>query len=97
MPEIASDGDVGISDDELTELAMAADPDAILPSDAVPIAEVLGTSHSSLLPDWYMPAAAGVPSYGRRWKRTVAIVIIVAFVAINAAGLCSTYGRVGIG
>ena len=47
-----------------------------------------------LLPDWYMPS----PMAGARrltgWRRRVAIVIVVAFLLIDAAGLCSTYGAV---
>jgi hypothetical protein len=46
-----------------------------------------------LLPDWYQPA----PMQRRLltgWPRRVALATVVAFVAINAFGLCSTYGQV---
>ncbi len=50
-----------------------------------------------LLPDWYMPAPAERRTPLPRWYRVAAIVIIAAFVAINAYGLCSTYGPVRFG
>ncbi|MCU1455813.1 MAG: hypothetical protein JWN46_3959 [Acidimicrobiales bacterium] len=83
------------TDDELATLALAADPDAPLPADATPVWEVLGSSPAGLLPVWYMP-----PSFGARrlrgWRRRLAILLVVAFLAIDAYGLCSTYGRVVI-
>ena len=82
-----------ISDDELTALALAADPDAPLSPDAVNLWE-LESPDAPLLPDWYMPA----PMTGRRrltrWQRRVAWLIVVAFVLIDAYGLCSTYGSI---
>ena len=85
--------EVAISDDELTALALAADPDAPLSPDAVSLWDV-DASEASLLPEWYMPA----PMSGRRhltgWPRRVAWLIVVAFVLIDAYGLCSTYGSV---
>lgn len=81
-----------ITDDELTRLALAADPDTAVADDAVPIWDLLGGTTGTLLPTWYMPAPDGTVRTGRRWKRVVAIVAISAFVAINATGLCSTYG-----
>jgi hypothetical protein len=84
--------DMAISDDELTALALAADPDAPLPPDAVSIWAVADSD--ALLPEWYMPA----PMTGRRrlrgWQRRVAWLIVVAFVLIDAYGLCSTYGSI---
>lgn len=89
--------DTIIDDTELTRLALAADPDAPLGDDAVPIWEVLGSPNDALLPAWYMPA----PTTGRRrrWsrrRRIVVLVIIVAFLVIDAYGLCSTYGHITI-
>ena len=82
-----------ISDDELTALALAADPDVPLSPDAVNLWE-LESPDAPLLPDWYMPA----PMTGRRrltrWQRRVAWLIVVAFVLIDAYGLCSTYGSI---
>ena len=85
-----------ISDDELAAEALAADPDAPVPDDAVALsAENLG---SDLLPGWYMPTPAAVG--GRLlqgWRRRVVLLVIASFLLINAYGLCSTYGHVGFG
>jgi hypothetical protein len=87
------------SDEELTALALAADPDAPLAADAVSFWS-LGADDvdddAPLLPGWYMPA----PMPGARrltgWRRRVAISVVVSFVLIDAAGLCSTYGSLVI-
>jgi hypothetical protein len=81
-----------ISDDELTRLALEADPDLVVPDDAPSLWELLGVTAGTLLPSWYMPPPEGRPHHGRRWKRMLALVAIVAFLAINASGLCSTNG-----
>ncbi len=83
-------GAAGISDAELTALALAADPDAPLEPDAVPLRLYLGQS-PELLPEWYMPRAM-MP--GSRWRTTLVVVLIAAFLLIDAAGLCSTYGHI---
>ena len=46
-----------------------------------------------LLPEWYMPTAVA----RRRGRRTrwVVLVVVGAILAINAAGLCVTYGWPG--
>jgi hypothetical protein len=82
--------------DELTSLALAADPDAPIPPDAVPFTGALDDD-GALLPSWYMPAPGGAVSHGRGWRRVVAISFILAFVVLNAAGLCSTYGWITVG
>jgi hypothetical protein len=76
-----------ISDDELTALAMAADPDAPIDDDATPWTGDDG--RSELLPAWYMPVAV---TSGRRRHRVVVAVIIGALLVVNGAGLCVTYG-----
>jgi hypothetical protein len=78
-----------ITDEELTALALAADRNAAIDADAVPWS-VAGDLDGPL-PDWYMPA----PSTVRRgWKtKAVAAVLILAFLVINACGLCITYGH----
>lgn len=85
--------EVPVSDEELTALALAAAVDEPLPDDAVPWRPegVL----DPLIGDWYMPA----PNATRRdWRaRVVAATVIASIVAINAAGLCVTYGRVILG
>jgi hypothetical protein len=81
-----------ISDDELTALALAADPDPAIPVDAQPWTGSRGAG--GVLPDWYMPA----PIAGRRgWRaRAVAAVIILSFLAVSGSGLCITYGLLSI-
>ncbi len=76
------------TDDELADLALAADPDAPIDDDAVPFGQPL--ADAALLPDWYMP----VPGSIRRTRpRVVAVVgIIASLVVVNGAGLCVTYG-----
>jgi hypothetical protein len=78
---------VPFSDDELTELAMAAEPITALAKDAVAWG---GGSASSLLPDWYMPA----PAYQLRgrFSRGIVVTLIVGFLVIDAFGLCITSG-----
>ncbi len=89
-----------VSDEELTQLALACDPDVTVDADAVSIWEVLGdeSDHQSdtLLPGWYMPPPVGRRFERRRWRRVVVIVVIVAFIVVNAYGLCSTYGSITI-
>jgi hypothetical protein len=78
------------SDDELTALALAADPDAPLAPDAVPMAHFLG-SPVGALPEWYMAPVTGRPS--GRARRAVILAVVGAFLLIEAFGLCSTYGQ----
>jgi len=92
--------DQAFTDDELTELALAADPEARVADGAVPMGELLGsegwTGAVELLPGWYMP-----PPMGSRllhgWRRRIVLLIVASFLLINAYGLCSTYGEVGFG
>jgi hypothetical protein len=86
--EFAEDG---FSEEELAELAMAADPDAPVDDDAVPLARYLGQL-PLVLPQWYMPPA--VSGRGGRWRVAVVLAIVLALVMIDAWGLCSTYGSV---
>jgi hypothetical protein len=77
------------SDEELTELALAAAPITTLADDAVPWGG--GENRPpSLLPSWYMPS----PSYRVRghWTRAIVITLIVGFLVIDAFGLCITSG-----
>jgi hypothetical protein len=82
------EGDEGITHEELTGLALAADPDQPVAPDAVPIS--VGGVATGLLPEWYMPApmSAGGGST-RRWLLAGIVLILVV---INGAGLCVTYG-----
>ncbi len=82
-----------LSDEELTALALAADPDAPIPDEAVPVGVHLALLGPSL-PLWYMPPA--VSRRGRRWKAPFVIAVVVAFLLIDAMGLCNTYGILGL-
>ncbi|MGE0139734.1 MAG: hypothetical protein AB7R77_18125 [Ilumatobacteraceae bacterium] len=78
-----------ISDEELAALALAADPDVDVGDDAVPF----DAGHAlGLLPEWYMPPA--LASGGSNRRRVVVGVVIGSLVALNALGLCVTYGTV---
>jgi len=90
-----------LDDDELTALALAADPDTVAADDAVCLWDVTGDQAARLVPDWYMPtpiAGGGVVLTG--WRRMFARfnvgLIITAFLVINAYGLCNTYGTLHI-
>ncbi len=80
-----------VTGEELEALALAADPAAPLPDDAVPYAAVVGEG-PSLLPEWYLGRATRV--HASRWRRPVVLAIVGAFLVIDALGLCSTYGVV---
>jgi len=80
-----------ITDEELTALALAADPDQPLDPDAVSLSDYLAQI-PGLLPQWYMPPA--MASTGSRWRTPVIVAIVLAFLMIEAWGLCSTYGQV---
>ena len=90
-PEDAEAGQFGFTEEELTELAMAADPDAPMDNDAVPLSDYLGQA-PGLLPQWYMPSP--MARGGKNWRLPVVLVIVAAFVIIEAFGLCSTFGQV---
>jgi hypothetical protein len=76
-----------VIDEELTAEAMAADPDVVVPHDAVPFG---GADSVGLLPDWYMPGLGPI----RRTRPRVAAVsaLVLSLLIVNAAGLCVTYG-----
>jgi len=79
-----------ISDEELTALALAADPDQPLDADAVPLADYLAESFGPL-PEWYMAPVMARHS-GRR-RQAIILAVVGAFLLIEAFGLCSTYGQ----
>jgi len=83
-----------LTDEELTALALAADPDAEVPADATSLWDLTRGHEEHLLPEWYMPSPMAGMLGAHRWWRWVAVAIIVAFLAIDAYGLCSTYGEV---
>jgi hypothetical protein len=83
-----------LTDEELTRLALAADADAPIPDEAVPIGVHLAQLGAQL-PAWYMPPVAA--RGGRRsWKLPFVIAVVSAFVLIDLMGLCNTYGILGL-
>jgi hypothetical protein len=96
VPAIGA-GEAPFTDEELTSLALAADPDGPLDPDAVSLVAWLGRVAPMLpglpgLPQWYMPPASGARA--SRWRTVLVLAIVVALIAIDAWGLCSTYGSV---
>jgi hypothetical protein len=79
------------TDAELTELALAADPDAPISADAVPMSVHLA-QFGAPLPAWYMPPAMAMSRAGHRWRVPLVTAIVGAFLLIEALGLCNTYG-----
>jgi hypothetical protein len=82
-----------VGDDELSALALAADPDIEVPADAVPFGVLTGTGADGPLPAWYMPAAVGGRLSG--WRRIPPALVVASLLVINASGLCITYGKLG--
>jgi hypothetical protein len=86
--------DTPLTDEELTMLALEADPGAPLGDDAIPLSLHLAQFAGAALPQWYMaPATSGS---GRRWRTPVVVGLIFAFVLIEALGLCNTFGSLTI-
>lgn len=83
-----------LSDDELTDLALAADPEAPLAADAVPL-DLYPEAVHGLLPSWYMPPVVARRAK-KRWHRVAIGSVVVAFLGIDLLGLCSTYGLPGV-
>ena len=77
------------SDEELTVLALAADPDAALDPNAVPWNRSYGFE-PNLLPEWYMPRP--MASQRGRGTRFVVGAIVTGMIVICAFGLCVTSG-----
>ncbi len=93
---MAEPGSPPLSDGELTELALAADPDAPVADDAVCLWDLPGWEGGKLLPSWYMPAPMRGSS-SSRWRRSLIVLIVASFLLINAYGLCITYGTLTFG
>lgn len=89
----APDVELMFTDEELIEQALAADPDAPLPADAVAFGGdgTIGSFVGGSLPGWYMPAA--VRTTRKPWHVALSVLTIAGFAVINAAGLCITYGH----
>ena len=93
-PEAVDSSLPPFTDEELTALALAADPDGVADPDAVCLYDALGDT-TALLPAWYMPSARGGTAALTGWRRSVALSTIVSFLTLTAYGLCATYGHVG--
>ncbi len=78
-----------ISDEELTALALAADPDTPLAADAQP----WQVARTSTLPDSYLPAASRRSRPQTPIRTATVVVVIAAFLAITVLGFCATYGQ----
>jgi hypothetical protein len=78
-----------LTDDELTALALAADPDAPLTADAQP----WQPERDQALPLSYLPQPSVRSRPASRVRTVTAMVIIAAFLAITALGFCATYGQ----
>ena len=86
-----------VTDDELAAEALAADPEASLDDDAVDFWELTGSAPARVLGDWYMATPVGGTRQVHGWRRNVVLLVVLAFLAIDAYGLCNTYGWVAFG
>lgn len=77
-----------IGDDELTALALAADPSEDPDPDAVPLI-LYPDLPSGALPLSYMPPAM---TRAGGWRVPVVMGVVIALLLIDAVGLCITYG-----
>ncbi len=80
-----------VTDEELVALALRTAPEGASVDDAVPLDDYLGRQ-PGLLPAWYMPRP--LSATGARWRRVVVLGVVAAFLILEAAGLCSTFGGV---
>jgi hypothetical protein len=78
-----------ISDEELTALALAADPDTPVAPDAT----VWLAARESTLPAAYLPAASVRSRPASRLRTVTVLIVIAAFLSITALGFCATYGQ----
>jgi hypothetical protein len=94
----ATDGelDTPLTDEELTALALAADPHAPIGENAIPMSVHLA-QFGTPLPLWYMPPAVALAGAGHRWRVPFVAAIVGAFLLIEALGLCNTYGILSLG
>ena len=81
------------TDEELTALALSADPDQPLDANAVPFTSP-DNAFGALLPSWYMPMP--VTRVHKRWHVPVVLTIVSAMTLISGLGLCITYGHLVI-
>ena len=82
-----------LTDDELTALAMAEPFEPVASADAVNYWDVVAPQDLGLLPSWYMPSPSAGPRRLHGWRANVAYGVAGSIIALNAAGLCITYGH----
>jgi hypothetical protein len=85
------DASPSVDDDELTRQALEADPD-LVHVDALPFESLLSASGEGILPGWYMPIVRSRRGQIRGWRRGAIVLLVASFLAIDAYGLCNTYG-----
>jgi hypothetical protein len=85
-----------ITDEELTALALAAEPDPPVPDDAVPLWDLIGADET-LVSAWYMPSPTASHAAVGGWRRRIVVFLVAVFLVIEVAGLCSAYGVISIG
>lgn len=78
-----------LDDEELTALALAADPDQPVADDAVPLS-FYDQCGLGFLPTWYMPPVVARRARGIRVP--IVVLLVSAFLLVDAFGLCMTYG-----
>ncbi len=84
------------TDEELTALALASNPDdVVIDDDAVPFGGL--DRGAALLPAWYMPAPLGAGSVPRSRNAVVVAILVASMFVVNAVGLCVTYGIPEVG
>lgn len=83
------DDERALSDDELTALALAADPAAPVDPSTTPWRGAWA-SGPLLIPEWYMPRPSSTSR--RRGALIVIGVVLAGFLTIDAFGLCITSG-----
>ncbi len=88
--DVPETGEAGFSDEELTALALAADPDQLPDEDAVPL-DFYQQRAPGGLPQWYMPPV--VVRRWRGWRLPVVFAVIAGFLLVDAFGFCITYGQ----
>lgn len=88
---------VAVSDDELVAQALAAEHRTVADDEAISYWDVVAPRDLGLLPAWYMPTPSAGTRRLRGWRRRVVYLVTGSIVALNAAGLCVTYGHVTLG
>ena len=86
---MVSETDAVLSDAELEELALAADPETPLEPGAMP----WQPEREQALPVSYLPQPSLRSRPASRARTVTALVVIAAFLAITALGFCATYGQ----